>query len=75
MATQLFSMAPDPEAKLYYTTMVQDESRHTEAWLRLVEDAGGRAERDPYLDQLAQMQLGATRSRRRSSSCRSSTSA
>jgi 1,2-phenylacetyl-CoA epoxidase catalytic subunit len=59
MATQLFSMAPDPEAKLYYTTMVQDESRHTEAWLRLIEDAGGRAESDPYLDQLARMQLGA----------------
>jgi hypothetical protein len=59
MATQLFSMAPDPEAKLYYTTMVQDESRHTEAWLRLTEEAGGRAERDPYLDQMAKMQLGA----------------
>jgi 1,2-phenylacetyl-CoA epoxidase catalytic subunit len=59
MATQLFSMAPDPEAKLYYTTMVQDESRHTEAWLRLIQDAGGRAESDPYLDQLARMQLGA----------------
>jgi 1,2-phenylacetyl-CoA epoxidase catalytic subunit len=59
MATQLFSMAPDPEAKLYYTTMVQDESRHTEAWLRLIEDAGGRAESDPYLDQMAKMQLGA----------------
>jgi hypothetical protein len=60
MATQLFRMAPDPEAKLYYTTMVQDESRHTEAWLRLTDEAGGRAERDPYLDQLAEMQLGAS---------------
>jgi 1,2-phenylacetyl-CoA epoxidase catalytic subunit len=59
MATQLFRMAPEPEAKLYYTTMVQDESRHTEAWLRLVEAAGGRAEPDPYLDQLAKMQLEA----------------
>jgi 1,2-phenylacetyl-CoA epoxidase catalytic subunit len=59
MATQLFRMAPDPEAKLYYTTMVQDESRHTEAWLRLVEDAGGRGEPDPYLNQLADMQLKA----------------
>ena len=36
MATQLFSMALHHEAKLYYTTMVQDESRHTEAWLQLV---------------------------------------
>ncbi len=59
MAAQLFAIAPDPEAKLYYTTMVQDESRHTEAWLKLAEDAGGRAERDPYLDQLARMTLDA----------------
>ncbi len=59
MAAQLFAIAPDPEAKLYYTTMVQDESRHTEAWLKLAEDAGGRAERDPYLDQLAHMTLDA----------------
>src|ERR687887_238659 len=44
MSTQLFRMSPDPEAKLYYTTMVQDESRHTEAWLRLVEESGGRGE-------------------------------
>jgi hypothetical protein len=59
MATQLFRMAPDPEAKLYYTTMVQDESRHTEAWLRLVEEAGGRGEPDPYLDRLAKMHIEA----------------
>ena len=57
MATQLFALAPDPEAKLYYTTMVQDESRHTEPWLKLSEEAGGRAERDPYLDQLARFTL------------------
>ena len=59
MSAQLFSIAPDPEAKLYYTTMVQDESRHTEAWLRLVDAAGGRGEPDPYLNQLAQMQIDA----------------
>jgi hypothetical protein len=59
MATQLFALAPDPEAKLYYTTMVQDESRHTEAWLKLADEAGGRAERDPYLDELAQFVLDA----------------
>ena len=53
MAAQLFAIAPDHEAKLYYTTMVQDESRHTEAWLKLIEQTGGMAERDPYLDQLA----------------------
>ncbi|MGZ4310111.1 MAG: ferritin-like domain-containing protein [Gaiellaceae bacterium] len=59
MATQLFSIAPDHEAKLYYTTMVQDESRHTEAWLQLVAQAGGMGERDPYLDELAHMTLEA----------------
>ena len=59
MAAQLFSLAPDPEAKLYYTTMVQDEARHTEAWLKLSEEAGGRGERDPYLDRLVEMTLGA----------------
>jgi len=59
MATQLFAIAPDREAKLYYTTMVQDESRHTEAWLKLIEDAGGMAERDPHLDRLAQQVMHA----------------
>ena len=59
MATQLFAIAPDPEAKLYYTTMVQDEARHTEAWLKLAAEAGGMAERDPYLEELAHMTLEA----------------
>ncbi len=59
MASQLLNIAPDPEAKLYYSTMVQDESRHTEAWLKLIEEAGGTAERDPYLDELAHMNLEA----------------
>ena len=57
MAAQLLNAAPHHEAKLYYATMVQDESRHTEAWLRLAEEAGGVAERDPHLDQLAAMFL------------------
>src|SRR3954454_25358621 len=59
MASQLLNIAPDPEAKLYYSTMVQDESRHTEAWLKLIEEAGGTAERDPHLDELAHMTLDA----------------
>jgi hypothetical protein len=59
MAAQLFSIAPDPEAKLYYTTLVQDESRHTEAWLKLVHEVGGMGERDPYLDDLGHMTLEA----------------
>ena len=59
MASQLLNIAPDPEAKLYYSTMVQDESRHTEAWLRLIGQVGGEGERDPYLDRLAHMTLDA----------------
>ena len=59
MASQLLNIAPDPEAKLYYSTMVQDESRHTEAWLKLVSEVGGTAERDPHLDKLAKMTLEA----------------
>ena len=59
MSAQLFALAPDPEAKLYYTTMVQDEARHTEAWLKLTDQAGGRGERDPYLDQLVNLTLNA----------------
>jgi hypothetical protein len=59
MSSQLLNIAPDHEAKLYYSTMVQDESRHTEAWLRLVGEAGGTAERDPHLDNLAHMTLEA----------------
>ena len=59
MASQLLSAAPDPEARLYYSTMVQDESRHTEAWLRLIGQVGGEGERDPYLDELAHMTLEA----------------
>ena len=58
MASQLLAAAPDPEARLYYSTMVQDESRHTEAWLQLVEEAGGQGERDPYLDKMATLVIG-----------------
>jgi hypothetical protein len=59
MASQLLNIAPDHEAKLYYSTMVQDESRHTEAWLRLAGQIGGTADRDPHLDKLARMTLEA----------------
>ena len=57
MSAQLLNAAPHPEARLYYSTMVQDESRHTEAWLKLAGEAGGEAERDPHLDKLAAMFL------------------
>jgi len=57
MAAQLLNAAPHHEARLYYSTMVQDESRHVEAWLKLLGEVGGPAERDPYLDELARMFL------------------
>jgi hypothetical protein len=57
MAAQLLNAAPHHEARLYYSTMVQDESRHVEAWLKLLGEVGGAAERDPYLDELARMFL------------------
>src|SRR2546426_8282914 len=59
MAAQLLNAAPDPEARLYYATMVQDESRHTEAWLKLIGGLGGEGERDPHLDKLGHMFLEA----------------
>ena len=59
MAGQLLNMAPHPEARLYYSTMVQDEARHVEAWLKLSKEAGGTAERDPHLDKLVELTLNA----------------
>lgn len=58
MAAQLLEMARHHDAKLYYSTMAQDEARHVEAWLKLVGEAGGPTERDPYLDKLATIFLG-----------------
>src|SRR5829696_75123 len=58
MAAQLLELARHHDAKLYYSTMAQDEARHVEAWLRLIHAAGGPTERDPHLDTLAQIFLG-----------------
>jgi hypothetical protein len=57
MAGQLLELARHPEARLYYTTMVQDEARHVECWVRLAREVGGTSVRDPYLDKLAHFQL------------------
>ena len=57
MAAQLLGLARHDEARLYYSTMAQDEARHVEAWLKLAEEAGGTSERDPYLDELAELHL------------------
>jgi hypothetical protein len=58
MAAQLLELARHHDAKLYYSTMAQDEARHVEAWLKLADAAGGTSERDPYLDELATIFLG-----------------
>lgn len=35
LSSQLLAAAPDLPGRLYYTTMVQDEGRHAEAWIKL----------------------------------------
>jgi hypothetical protein len=55
VSVQLLAASPDAEARLYYSTMTQDEARHYEAWSRLIEAAGGACEPDPYLQQLGDM--------------------
>ena len=60
MSSQLLNIAPDPEAKLYYSTMVQDESRHTEAWLKLASAAGGTTARISLAGKAASVETGTT---------------
>lgn len=56
-SVQLLRDAPDHDAKLYYTTMTQDEARHLEAWLKLSKDIGGVCEPDPHLEQLGNLAM------------------
>jgi hypothetical protein len=58
-STQLLVTAPDHEAKLYYTTMVNDESKHCEVWLKLSKEIGGVSEPDPFLEQLGKLTMNA----------------
>ncbi len=59
VSVQLQTASSDPEARLYYSTMTQDEARHYEAWSRLIAEAGGPCEPDPYLIQLGKMVMDA----------------
>ena len=59
LSSQLLAAAPDLPGRLYYTTMVQDEGRHAEAWLRLTGEVGGASEPDPYLQRLGELTLNA----------------
>ncbi|HKS68914.1 MAG TPA: ferritin-like domain-containing protein [Ktedonobacterales bacterium] len=56
-ATQLFTAAPDWDARLYYTTMINDESRHSETWMRLSDLIGGTCEWDPHLEKLGNLTM------------------
>jgi hypothetical protein len=56
-STQLLRDAADYDARLYYTTMTQDEARHMEAWLRLSNEVGGVCEPDPYLEKLGELTM------------------
>jgi hypothetical protein len=59
LSSQLLAAAPDLPGRLYYTTMVQDEGRHAEAWIKLTNLVGGMSEPDPYLDKLGNIVLNA----------------
>jgi hypothetical protein len=58
-STQLLHDASDFEAKLYYTTMTQDEARHLESWLKLSNEIGGVCEPDPHLEKLGNLTMNA----------------
>ena len=59
LSAQLLAAAPDLPGRLYYSTMVQDEGRHAEAWLKLANEVGGVSEPDPYLIRLGELTLNA----------------
>ena len=59
LSAQLLAAIPDTPGRLYYSTMVQDEGRHAEAWLRLSNEVGGMSEPDPYLVKLGERTLNA----------------
>lgn len=59
LSSQLLAAASDLPGRLYYTTMVQDEGRHAEAWLRLCEEVGGMSEPNPHLIKLGERTLNA----------------
>jgi hypothetical protein len=59
LSSQLLAAAPDTPGRLYYSTMVQDEGRHAEAWLKLSNEVGGTTELDPFLVKLGERTLNA----------------
>ncbi|HEY1350729.1 MAG TPA: ferritin-like domain-containing protein [Ktedonobacteraceae bacterium] len=59
LSSQLLAAAPDLPGRLYYTTMVQDEGRHAEAWIRLSMEVGGVSEPNPHLRRLGELTMNA----------------
>jgi len=59
LSSQLLAAISDTPGRLYYSTMVQDEGRHAEVWLRLSDELGGVSEPDPYLTRLGELTLNA----------------
>ncbi len=59
LSSQLLAAAPDLPGRLYYTTMVQDEGRHAEAWLKLTDAVGGMSEPNPHLTRLGELTMNA----------------
>ncbi len=59
LSSQLLAAVSDIPGRLYYTTMVQDEGRHAEAWLLLSNEVGGMSEPNPYLTRLGELTLNA----------------
>jgi hypothetical protein len=56
-STQLLLAVPEYEARMYYTTMVQDEGKHVEGWTRLVRSLDDVEAHNPYLQELGEMIL------------------
>jgi len=56
-ATDLLVSVPEKEARLYYSTMVQDEARHVEGWTRLASTLEAVDGEDPFLEEMGAMLL------------------
>ncbi len=53
-ATKLLMEVPEVEAKMYYSTMVQDEARHIEGWTRLASTLEPVEGFSPYFAELSE---------------------
>jgi hypothetical protein len=58
-STQLLLAVPEHEARMYYSTMVQDEGKHVEGWTQLVHMLDDVDAENPYLRELGEMILDA----------------